>query len=106
MLEIIIHGGDVVIPFPYHSRAHMAYDHGGIKALKPKPSGGRQRENMTLPEERTLLRHFAKAAGAGEVLNIHDLKAAYEPRLPAILSPPNCCACPAHDERQASLPAS
>jgi transposase len=28
------------------NRAHMAYDHGGIKALKPKPSGGRQRENM------------------------------------------------------------
>jgi transposase len=60
------------------NRAHMAYDHGGIKALKPKPSGGRKRENMTLPEETTLLRHFAKAAGAGEMLNIHDLKAAYE----------------------------
>ena len=56
----------------------MAYDHGGIKALKPKPSGGRKRENMTLAEEKTLLRHFAKAAGAGEMLNIHDLKAAYE----------------------------
>ena len=26
------------------NRAHMAYDHGGIKALKPKPSGGRKRE--------------------------------------------------------------
>ena len=60
------------------NRAHMAYDHGGIKALKPKPSGGRKRENMTLAEERTLLRRFAKAAGAGEMLNIHDFKAAYE----------------------------
>ena len=30
------------------SRAHMAFDHGGIQALKPKPIGGRQRENMTL----------------------------------------------------------
>ena len=60
------------------NRAHMAYDHGGIKALKPKPSGGRKRENMTLGEEKTLLRRFAKAAGAGEMLNIHDLKAAYE----------------------------
>jgi hypothetical protein len=30
------------------NRAHMAYDHGGIKALKPKPSGGRNRENMTV----------------------------------------------------------
>jgi transposase len=56
----------------------MAYDHGGLKALKPKPIGGRQRENMTLPEEKALLDRFAKAAGAGEMLNIHDLKAAYE----------------------------
>jgi hypothetical protein len=33
------------------NRAHMAYDGGGIKALKPKPIGGRQRENMTVAEE-------------------------------------------------------
>jgi transposase len=56
----------------------MDYDHGGIKALKPKPSGGRQRQNMTLAEEKALLARFAKAAGAGEMLNIHDLKRAYE----------------------------
>ena len=60
------------------NRAHMAFDHGGIKALKPKPIGGRQRENMTLVQEKALLSRFAKAAGAGEMLNIHDLKAAYE----------------------------
>src|SRR6266568_9634457 len=60
------------------NRAHMAFDHGGIKALKPKPIGGRQRENMTLSEEKALLARFAKAAGAGEMLNIHELKAAYE----------------------------
>jgi transposase len=60
------------------NRAHMAFDHGGIKALKPKPIGGRQRENMTPAEEKALLTRFAKAAGAGEMLNIHDLKAAYE----------------------------
>jgi transposase len=60
------------------NRAHMAFDHGGIKALKAKPNGGRQRENMTVAEEKALLAHFAKAAGAGEMLNIHDLKAAYE----------------------------
>jgi hypothetical protein len=59
-------------------RAHMAYDDGGIKALKPKPNGGREHENMTLAEKRALLARFAKAAGAGEMLNIHDLKAAYE----------------------------
>ena len=60
------------------NRAHMAYDGGGIKALKPKPIGGRQRENMMLCEEKALLARFGKAAGAGEMLNIHDLKTAYE----------------------------
>jgi transposase len=60
------------------NRAHMAYDEGGIAALKPKPNGGRKHENMTLAEEKALLARFAKAAGAGEMLNIHDLKAAYE----------------------------
>jgi transposase len=59
------------------NRAHMAYDEGGIK-LKPKPRGGRKRENMTVAEEKALLARFAKAAGAGEMLNIHDLKRAYE----------------------------
>src|SRR5580693_6339084 len=57
------------------NRAHMAYDDGGIKALKPKLNGGRK---QTLAEEKALLARFAKAAGAGEMLNIHDLKAAYE----------------------------
>jgi len=60
------------------NRAHMAYDDGGIKALKPRANGGRKRENMTLAEEKTLLARFAHAAGAGELLNIHDLKTAYE----------------------------
>src|ERR1700694_5869451 len=44
------------------NRAHMAYDGGGIKALKPKPIGGRQSE----AEEKALLGRFGKAAGAGE----------------------------------------
>jgi len=56
----------------------MAYDDGGIKALKPRANGGRKRENMTVAEEKTLLARFAHAAGAGELLNIHDLKTAYE----------------------------
>jgi len=60
------------------NRVHMAYDGGGPAALKSKPSGGRKRENMTLAEEKALLARFAKAAGAGEMLNIHDLKVAYE----------------------------
>jgi hypothetical protein len=32
------------------NRAHMAYDHGGIKALKPKPSGGPAMAAMPLRE--------------------------------------------------------
>jgi transposase len=60
------------------NRAHMAYDRGGIKALKPKPSGGRQRENMSVAQEKALLARYTKAAGAGELLNIQDLKLAYE----------------------------
>jgi winged helix-turn-helix protein len=56
----------------------MAYDHGGINALRPRPIGGRMHENMTVAEEKALLARFAKAAGAGEMLTIHDLKAAYE----------------------------
>jgi len=44
----------------------MAYDHGGFEALKPRPSGGRKRENITLREEEALLARFAKAAGIGE----------------------------------------
>lgn len=55
------------------NRAHMAYNGGGLQGLKPKPIGGRQRENMTVAKEKALL-----AAGAGEMLNIHDLRAAYE----------------------------
>jgi hypothetical protein len=33
---------------------------------------------MTLSAEKVLLASFAKAAGAGEMLNIQDLKVAYE----------------------------
>jgi hypothetical protein len=33
---------------------------------------------MILAEEKALLARFARTAGAGEMLNIHDLKAAYE----------------------------
>jgi transposase len=33
------------------NRAHMTYDTGGVKALKSKPSGGRQRESMTLAQD-------------------------------------------------------
>src|SRR3989441_9639158 len=43
------------------NRAHMAFDHGGIKALKPKPNGGREHENMALAGK-GLARPFCKAS--------------------------------------------
>ena len=45
------------------NRTHMAFDHGGIKALKPRPNGGRLRENMTVAEEKALLARFARPPG-------------------------------------------
>jgi transposase len=59
----------------------MAYDNGGVNALRPKPTGGRRRENMTLDKEKKFLARFAKAAGAGELLNVHVLKIAYEEQI-------------------------
>ena len=40
------------------NRAHMAYDNGGVNALRPKPTGGRRNENMTLEEEKAFLARF------------------------------------------------
>ena len=60
------------------NRAHMAYDEGGIKALKPKPNPARKHQNMTVAEEKIFLDRFAKDAGAGQMLNIHEIKVAYE----------------------------
>src|SRR5260221_14233099 len=55
------------------NRAHMAYDHGGIKALKTKPSSWRQRENMAVNQEKALQARFAKGDGDGEMVNTSKL---------------------------------
>src|SRR5215467_10314214 len=47
------------------NRAHMAYDHGGIKALKPKPNGGRKHENMTLAEDKGPAGAFCQSGWRG-----------------------------------------
>jgi len=52
----------------------MAYNNGGIAAVRPKPNGGRRRENMTLKEEDAFLNQFAERTDAGELLNIRDTK--------------------------------
>jgi hypothetical protein len=55
------------------NRAHMAYDHGGIKALKPKPKGGRKHENLTLAEEKALLARFAAVASLIETCKLNGV---------------------------------
>ena len=45
------------------NRAHMAYDRGGVKALEPKPGGGRQRENMTPLRKRPCSRALPRRPG-------------------------------------------
>src|SRR5258706_2816774 len=50
------------------NRAHMAYDGGGIKALKPKPIGGGQRENTTGAGEKALFACLCQAAGPGRIV--------------------------------------
>jgi hypothetical protein len=42
------------------NRAHMAYNHGGIKGLKPKPNGGRKHENA-IGRRKGLARAFCKS---------------------------------------------
>jgi transposase len=59
------------------NRAHMLYDEGGVKALAKTNRRTQAREHDSCAGK-ALLADFAKAAGAGELLNIHDLKAAYE----------------------------
>jgi transposase len=60
------------------NRAHMAYDRGGLKALKSKPSGGRKAREHNPGRGKSLTRALCQSRGAGEMLKIHDLKAAYE----------------------------
>src|ERR1700750_2350629 len=46
------------------NRAHMAYDNGGVNALKSKPSGGREREKKKFKEGRGCLAPFLHTGGA------------------------------------------
>src|SRR3989442_12018989 len=53
------------------NRAHMAYDHGGRKALEPKPSGGRAPEKNALGRGKGLVPPFAEGSRPRERFNIH-----------------------------------
>ena len=61
------------------NRAHMAYDHGGHQGAQTEAHRRTPAREHDLGRRKgPALARFAKAAGAGEMLNIHDLKAAYE----------------------------
>jgi transposase len=52
--------GAMGVSFSTVKRAHMAHDQGGIKTLRPKPCGGRKRQNMTIGAEKALLARFPR----------------------------------------------
>jgi hypothetical protein len=46
----------MVVSLSTVNRAHVVYDRGGLKALEPKPVGGRTRGKMRLAQEAVLQR--------------------------------------------------
>lgn len=53
------------------------YRDGGIEALDSKPSGGRP-PKLTYEEEEALLNTFKERAEAGEIIEVREIKKAYE----------------------------
>jgi transposase len=62
-------------------RVWSEYFKQGEAALLKPGRGGRRRQNLTLPEEETLLGGFLSAASQGGVLVVDEVKGAYEQRL-------------------------
>src|SRR5260370_7425432 len=54
------------------NRAHMAYDHGGRKALEPKPSGGRIPGKPTPAQPNIVLPRLSPPPPPPTILNIHN----------------------------------
>src|ERR1700746_4219840 len=46
------------------NRAQMAYDNGGVNALKPKPSGGGEKKKKKVEKGRGFSLYFSKRRGA------------------------------------------
>ena len=59
----------------------MAWFASGMASFELSPRGGRIRENMTLAEEAAFLKGFTHKAGAGELVCIQDIHAAYEKKI-------------------------
>jgi transposase len=59
-------------------QVHSDYLRQGEAVLRGQPSGGRHRQNLTLEQEKELLRPFLEQAAAGGVLVVAPVQAAYE----------------------------
>jgi hypothetical protein len=59
----------------------MAWFEKGMASFELQPRGGRIRENMTRAEEAAFLKGFTHQAGAGELICISDIQAAYEKKI-------------------------
>jgi transposase len=59
------------------SRWVSQYMKGGIEALQPKKRGGNHR-NMSIEAERELIARFEEQAKAGQVVEVSEIKRAYE----------------------------
>lgn len=64
----------------YISNILSAYSNGGIEAITGNHYTGNRR-NMTYEEEEVLLEQFRKRAEAGEIIEVSEIKAAYEAAL-------------------------
>jgi transposase len=59
-------------------QVHSDYLRHGEVVLRSKPAGGRHRQNLTIEQEKELLRPFLQQAETGGVLVVAPVQAAYE----------------------------
>lgn len=58
------------------------YNRNGLSGLKLQQfRGGRRRENMSITEEKELLRGFMESADTGKIATVDKIKSAYEKRI-------------------------
>ena len=62
-------------------RLHSRYMKEGISCFKHKGTGGRRNQNMSFKVEESLIKGFIKKAEQGRMLEVSQVKAAYEAKL-------------------------
>lgn len=73
---------DIVGYHPDHvKRIQANYRKYGEESLKLKPKGGRNKENMSIEEEKKLLSGFTDKAVEGGILEVTQVKDAYEKKI-------------------------